>query len=316
MTRAATRTGAAPRGRLAPMTRRYVRETGATDGSIIAAIIVTHRPRNGASVSGAPDSPGTIPMAMSELPDQVSNQAQHKAATARSADQTTTVASRLPGELAVVAILSGVVEGPAVVGVVVGADRAARDGEVGAHRVEDVDDTHDRAVGGANACDLEVHDPWHGDPPGVAVRLEGDRHELHAELLTDQAGQHRRRAALGAGEDAAEGLPLGVVRPFVHVERRPPATLDHHLRGVDHQDDAKVVEPDPVRLALRDVHGKRQDASRVVRRPLQRGRDARTEHLAVAVLEVLAGQLPCHVTHLAPPPRPSVSARGAAARHT
>src|SRR4051812_12739235 len=107
--------------------------TGAADGNIIAAVIVTqiptYQPRPPRAVPG--------PMSMSRMRATSTSHVASDAAASAAATATATDL-RAPGELASVAVLPGVVEGEPEVRVVVAADEAARDRQVGAHRVHRV----------------------------------------------------------------------------------------------------------------------------------------------------------------------------------
>src|SRR5215813_11224018 len=286
-TSAATWTAAVP-CRRERSTVRYIDATGATDGSIIAAIMATHSRRNSPNTSHAPAIDAGIPGLW-----WISS-TQAKAATTSSPAHGTGLL-RLPGELAEVAILAGVVERQAVVRVTVPAGDAAGDGKIGAHRMEHVDDFHHRLrVRRVQPLNLELHDAWHLDPLTVAVGGEADRHELHSQLLADQARQHFRRPALRAGQHGTERLALPLVRALIKVDRHPPATLTHDRRRIHDEHRIEAIQGHTVAVPLTDVHRERHVAALVICRALQRGRDAGAENLTIAVLQILAPQLPCH----------------------
>src|SRR6266566_3379138 len=269
-------------------TVRYIEATGATDGSIIAAIMTSHSSRNSPNTSHGPaidpGIPGLCRISSTQATAAMTSSPAHRAGLLRT-----------PGELAEVAIFAGVVEGQAVIGVVVPARDAAGDGKVAAHRVEYVDDLHDRRrIRRAQPFDLELHDARHLDPLAVAVEAEADRDELHPELLAHQPRQHLRRAAPGAGQHRPERFALLFVSALIQVDRYPPATLAHNRGRVHHEHRVEAVQADAVAVPLTDVHGERHVAALVVRRTLQRGRNARAEDVAIAVLHVLAPQLPGH----------------------
>src|SRR5246127_3650388 len=118
-------------------TVRYIDATGATEGSIIAAIMTIHSRRNSPNTSHGPaieaGIPGLCRISSTQAKAATTSSPAHRAAWLR-----------LPGELAEVAIFAGVVERQAVVRVAVPAHGAAGDGKVGAHRVKHVDDFHHR----------------------------------------------------------------------------------------------------------------------------------------------------------------------------
>src|SRR5215469_1617709 len=118
-------------------TVRYIEATGATDGSIIAAIMTTHSRRNSPNTSHGPAIEAGIPGLC-----RISSTQAKAAATSSPAHKAGLL--RLPGELAEVAIFAGVVERQAVVRVAVPARDTAGDGKAGAHRMEHVDDFHHR----------------------------------------------------------------------------------------------------------------------------------------------------------------------------
>ena len=102
------------------------------------------------------------------------------------------------------------------------------------------------------------------------------------------------RAAGGAGQDVAQSLALALVRGLVDVHRYSPAALAHNCRRVDEQDRVEAVERDAILLPPLDVHDEGYLAALVIGRPRHGGGDARTEDVAVAVLEILAGKPPGH----------------------
>src|SRR5215510_12374860 len=192
-------------------TVRYIEATGATDGSIIAAIMTIHSRRNSPNTSQGPaieaGIPGLCRISSTQATAATTSSPAHRAGLLR-----------LPGELAEVAIFAGVVERQAIIRVAVPARDAAGDGKVAAHRVEDVDDLHDRGrIRHAQPFDLELHDARYFDPLAVAVGGEVDRDELHPKLLAHQPRQHLRRAAPGAGQHGPERFALLFVGALIQL---------------------------------------------------------------------------------------------------
>ena len=114
-------------------------------------------------------------------------------------------------------------------------------------------------------------------------------------MLADQRREGGHGAALGAAEDGLERRGLQVVGALVDVSRQGPVAVRHGPRRMADHDDVEAVEWHPVVAAAIDVKGKRHVAHALAR-PRRQGRGGRdeagTDHIAVAVLEVVAGKLP------------------------
>ena len=122
-----------------------------------------------------------------------------------------------------------------------------------------------------------------------------------AEIVAPQGCEGRHGAALGAAEDRAQRRRLQVVGALVDVGGEGPVAVSHRARRENDHGNVEPVESHVVVAALIDVEDKRHVARALARPSRERraGRDeARAHHVAVAVLEIVTGQLPlllrCH----------------------
>src|ERR1700756_4236127 len=114
-------------------------------------------------------------------------------------------------------------------------------------------------------------------------------------MLAGQGREGGHGPALVAAQDRLERRGLPVVGALVDVSREGPVAVRHGPRRVADHGDVEAVERHPVVAAPVDVEGKRYVAHALAR-PRRQGRGGRGEggedNVAVAVLEVVAGQLP------------------------
>jgi hypothetical protein len=141
----------------------------------------------------------------------------------------------------------------------------------------------------------QMHDP--GDLGRAVLAVDGvfDRHLLRSEILADQRSECRHGAARRPTEDGAQRRHLLVIGLLVDIGRQRPVALTHGARRMGDDGDVEAVQRYVLVLALVDVEDQGNVANPLAgsRRHRRAGRDqAWTDHVAIAVLEIVAGQLP------------------------
>ena len=114
-------------------------------------------------------------------------------------------------------------------------------------------------------------------------------------MRADQRREGRHGPALGTAEDGAERRGLPVVRALVDIGGERPIAVRHGARRMRGHGDVEAVQRHLAVAALIDVEDQRHVAGALARPRGQRraGRDeAGADHVAVAVLEIVAGQSP------------------------
>jgi hypothetical protein len=167
--------------------------------------------------------------------------------------------------------------------------------------VEHADELPHRTFGGLGwheVLDLDLDLVTDPDAMAPAILDILDGGGLDAEHLADQRRQHGHRPAELAGEDRPELLGLLLGRGGVHEHPDPPVAIGHQRWGVGQDGHGQAADIDVLDPAVVDVEDQHHPASVVVGRHGQPRGGARAHHVAGAVLEVPALQLPRHQ----PPP--------------
>src|SRR6185436_20843765 len=203
--------------------REYSATVGDTDGSIIAAIITSHAPRNQPSVPSAVHRPSSIPLIRSPVDHQPIAATPNRTATRPSCDRAARRAGARPASRSDTAAItrsagpgeSGLRQSrPALVLDAEGTDvRPLRLGhrQIRADRVEHALEPHGLTgldAEGDDVLDLEVDPVPDPDAVAYAVVLDLDRHALDTQELADERREPRHRAAGLAAEDLNQLLGL------------------------------------------------------------------------------------------------------------
>jgi len=143
--------------------------------------------------------------------------------------------------------------------------------------------------------DGHLGDAGHHELPPLSLHGRGDLHRLCRKPRGDERGEAAERAARAPRHDRFERRALGLMAAGIHVGRHRPAACGHHPGRVDRERRAEAGEVGRLPGAARDPD--RDDHVAVpLRRPRLGAREeARAKHLAVARLEVLAGDAPALV---------------------
>src|SRR5258708_1785332 len=210
------------------ISRVHSTATGATDGSIIAAIMTTHSPRNGSNPR--PIVPGPLPMLWAS-PSVTAHAIAARTATAIHGGAVCRLGRvRASGGTAAGTHPAGATPSPAWP-----SDRKTRTECYLRRHAADGQSTSSRRV-------------------QRAVRLlEGDRGWLDARDLADQRPKAGQVAASAAGEDSTQGLRLLGRSPIVQVKCHLPAAVRHPFRRVHGHHGVETGQVNPVLVAFRDM---------------------------------------------------------------
>ena len=114
-------------------------------------------------------------------------------------------------------------------------------------------------------------------------------------MFADQRGEGRHGATLGTAENRAERCGLLFIGALIDIGCKRPVALSHGARRMANDCNVEPVQRYLVVAALVDVEDERNVAYALARPRRQRraGRDkAWAHHVAVAVLEIIARQVP------------------------
>src|SRR6266481_3625120 len=114
-------------------------------------------------------------------------------------------------------------------------------------------------------------------------------------MLADQRREGRHGATLGTAEDGAERRGLLFVSALIDIGCKRPVALSHGARRMTNHGNVEPIQRYLAVAALVDVEDERNVAYALARSRRQRraSRDeAWAHHVAVAVLEIIARQLP------------------------
>src|SRR5215467_3849675 len=136
-----------------------------------------------------------------------------------------------------------------------------------------------------------------GDFRPAAFAFDGvfDRHLLHTKVFANQWGEGSHGTAFSTAEDSAECRGLLIIGALINVGCERPITLSHGTRSMADYGNVKSVERYRVVFAFVDVEDERNIAHALAgpRRQRRARRDeTRAHHVAIAVFEVIARQLP------------------------
>src|SRR3954452_5776316 len=118
---------------------------------------------------------------------------------------------------------------------------------------------------------------------------------LYAEMLTDQRCEGRHGTSLRAAENGAERRGLLFIGTLIDIGCKRPVTLSHDARRMANHGNVQPVERYLAVAALVDMEDERNVAYALARPRCHRraGRDeAWAHHVAIAVLEIIARQMP------------------------
>src|ERR1019366_4988804 len=128
-----------------------------------------------------------------------------------------------------------------------------------------------------------------------------DSRFLHAEMLANQRRKGRDRTAFGTAEDSAERRGLLFIGALIDIGCKCPVAFSHGARRMANHGDVETVQRYLAVHALVDVEDERDITYALARQRRQRraGRDeAWAHHIAIAVIEIIARQMPLLRRHV------------------
>ena len=151
------------------------------------------------------------------------------------------------------------------------------------------------AMHGRQGLHRHMHDA--GNFRRAALARDGvfDRHFLHAEMFADQRRKGRHRTTLGTAEDRAERCGLLFIGALIDIGCKRPVAVSHGARRMANDCNIEPVQRYFAVVALVDVEDERNITYALARPRRQRraGRnEARAHDIAVAVLKIIARQVP------------------------